>query len=455
MTDQKPKRPKKPLGKARLLEGKCIACGDRCAAACPVDCITMLDNGEPEIALDPCTGCKKCIKVCPSDALEIFMTPEDYAQLEIFNKWKAERKAARKNEPQEEEPAPEEEDEDAAIKKALEAWKGVWVFVEQVNGEAHVVSWQLLGAGWILAQDLGVELSAFIIGDNVGHLTEKAFGYGADNVYIVDDPVYKNYRTVPYLRASTALVRKYKPEIILMGATGLGRDLAGAVATDLRTGLTADCTGLTISMSDRLLEQTRPAFGGNIMATILSAVHRPQMASVRPHVMPKPEFQSGRKGQLITESVVVPEDEITSKVLEIIQQKSDTTINLPGARVIVSGGKGMMAPENFSLIRELADLLGGSVGCSRRVIDAGWLPYAHQVGQTGKTVKPKLYVACGISGAIQHLVGMQTSDFIIAINKDKNAPIFDVAHLGIVGDVFQILPAVIEQLKQKVSQKAV
>jgi len=237
-----------------------------------------------------------------------------------------------------------------------------------------------------------------------------------------------------------------------MGATGLGRDLAGAVATELRTGLTADCTGLTISKADRLLEQTRPAFGGNIMATILSEKARPQMASVRPHVMPKPEFDHGLVGDLIQESFTLPENEITTKILEIVPIDLTKTVQLAAARVIVSGGRGMMGPENFYLVRDLAALLGGVVGCSRATVDAGWMPQSHQVGQTGKTVKPKLYVACGISGAIQHLVGMQNSDYIIAINKDKNAPIFDVAHLGIVGDVFQILPAVIEQLKQQQEQ---
>jgi len=237
-----------------------------------------------------------------------------------------------------------------------------------------------------------------------------------------------------------------------MGATGQGRDLAGAVATELRTGLTADCTGLSISQADRLLEQTRPAFGGNIMATILTETHRPQMASVRPHVMPKPDFQSGRQGSVILEEFSLPEDQITTKILEVIPLRSESTVNLAAARVIVSGGRGMMGPENFALLRELADLLGGVIGCSRSAVDAGWLPHAHQVGQTGKTVKPKLYIACGISGAIQHLVGMQNSDYIIAINKDKNAPIFSVAHLGIVGDLFEILPALIAELQNHYAQ---
>ncbi len=430
MADNKPdtpKKPKRPLGKVRYLEGKCIACGDACQAACPFDAIEMNDLGEPIIVLEKCTGCRKCIKVCPSQAIEVFYTPDEQKILDEYYRPVDKKKIA--------------------ATKGISEWKGVWVFVEQVDGKAHTVSWELLGVGRKLAADLGVELAAFILGSKVQHLIEEAFGYGADKVYIIDDAILKDYRTPPYLHASVQLIKKYKPEIVLMGATGLGRDLAGAVATKLRTGLTADCTGLTISMDDRLLEQTRPAFGGNIMATILSETARPQMASVRPHVMPKPEFQTGKKGEIVTDTIEMLEETILTKILEIIPIEMDQTVDLPSARIIVSGGRGMMAPENFYLVKDLAKVLGGAVGCSRGAVDAGWMPQVHQVGQTGKTVKPKLYFACGISGAIQHLVGMQTSDYIIAVNKDKNAPIFDVAHLGIVGDVFEILPPLIEQLR--------
>jgi electron transfer flavoprotein alpha subunit len=245
-----------------------------------------------------------------------------------------------------------------------------------------------------------------------------------------------------------ALVRKYRPEIVLMGATGLGRDLAGAVATRLETGLTADCTGLSIDKDRRLLEQTRPAFGGNIMATILTETARPQMASVRPYVMPCPAFESGRTGQLIVEPWTLAEDAITTKVLDVIAASSEGSVDIAGATVVVSGGRGMGAPENFRLLEELAQSLGGVVGASRGAVAAGWVPHGRQVGQTGKTVKPRLYIACGISGAIQHLVGMQDSDRIIAINKDANSPIFEVAHLGIVGDVLEIVPALTRRLRQ-------
>lgn len=427
------KKPKKPRGVARYIEGKCIACGARCQSACPVDAIEMNNRDEPVILLAKCIGCQKCLKVCPAGALEMYYTPDEQKILAEYNRAQAGIEAP------------------ASAPTAAE-WKGVWIFVEQTNGTAHPVSWELLGAGRALARDLGVELAAFILGSGIQNLIPEAFGYGADKVYVIDNAVLKHYRTYPYLEASLQLIRKYKPEIVLMGATGQGRDLAGAVATELRTGLTADCTGLSISQADRLLEQTRPAFGGNIMATILTETHRPQMASVRPHVMPKPDFQSGRQGSVILEEFSLPEDQITTKILEVIPLRSESTVNLAAARVIVSGGRGMMGPENFALLRELADLLGGVIGCSRSAVDAGWLPHAHQVGQTGKTVKPKLYIACGISGAIQHLVGMQNSDYIIAINKDKNAPIFSVAHLGIVGDLFEILPALIAELQNHYAQ---
>jgi electron transfer flavoprotein alpha subunit len=233
-----------------------------------------------------------------------------------------------------------------------------------------------------------------------------------------------------------------------MGATGLGRDLAGAVATDLKTGLTADCTSLTIDTKMRILEQTRPAFGGNIMATILTETRRPQMASVRPHVMPKPEYKAGAKGQLIEDPFTMTEDEIPTKVIEIIKSASESSVNITGAKVLVAGGRGMITAENFKMLDKLAEIVGGVVAGSRCAVDEGWIKHDRQVGQTGKTVHSKLYIACGISGAIQHLVGMQDSEFIIAINKDKTAPIFDVAHLGIVGDCMEVIPSLIARLEQ-------
>jgi len=435
------KKKKKPRGKARLIAGKCIACGARCQMSCPSDAIEMNEQGEPIISLEKCIGCRKCVKACPAAALEMYLTPEEEKLLAGMQADAAEQ-------------SEEDVHEAADAKTGVAAWKGVWVFVEQNEGKAHPVSWELLGVGRTLANDLGVDLSAFVLGSGVKGLAEEAFGYDADRVYLVDDPILNHYRTPSYLHGSLALINKYKPEIVLMGATGLGRDLAGAVATALRTGLTADCTGLTIDKKMRLLEQTRPAFGGNIMATILTETCRPQMASVRPHVMPRPQFQPGKRGELIIEPFQLSEDSISTRILEIQPLLTEGSINIAGANVIVSGGRGLLQAENFKMLQELADLLGGVVGASRSAIDAGWMPHARQIGQTGKTVRPKLYIACAISGAIQHLVGMQDSDHIIAINKDKNAPIFEVAHLGIVGDIFEIIPGVIEQLRRSGAKAA-
>ncbi len=435
------KKKKKPRGKARLIAGKCIACGARCQMSCPSDAIEMNEQGEPIISLEKCIGCRKCVKACPAAALEMYLTPEEEKLLAGMQADAAEQ-------------SEEDVHEAADAKTGVAAWKGVWVFVEQNEGKAHPVSWELLGVGRTLANDLGVDLSAFVLGSGVKGLAEEAFGYDADKVYLIDDPVLNHYRTPSYLHGSLALINKYKPEIVLMGATGLGRDLAGAVATALKTGLTADCTGLTIDKKMRLLEQTRPAFGGNIMATILTETCRPQMASVRPHVMPRPQFQPGKRGELIIEPFQLSEDSISTRILEIQPLLTEGSINIAGANVIVSGGRGLLQAENFKMLQELADLLGGVVGASRSAIDAGWMPHARQIGQTGKTVRPKLYIACAISGAIQHLVGMQDSDHIIAINKDKNAPIFEVAHLGIVGDIFEIIPGVIEQLRRSGAKAA-
>jgi electron transfer flavoprotein alpha subunit len=310
----------------------------------------------------------------------------------------------------------------------------------------------LLGKGRELAEVLGVELAALVIGHQVEHLCRESFTYGADKAYLVDDEVFRHYRTEPYQLAICRLVDAQMPEVILVGATGLGRDLAGAVATTLETGLTADCTGLAID-DKRNLMQTRPAFGGNIMATIMCDKFRPQMATVRPHVMTMPERDMERSGEIVRFSCPIGEDEILVKVLEVIDDRNRDQVDIGGAEFIVSGGRGMMGKENFALLQELADELGGVVGSSRSAVDAGWMPPERQVGQTGKTVRPKIYIACGISGAIQHLVGMQDSDTIIAINRDRNAPIFEVATYGIVGDLFQVIPALTNRLREIKSAK--
>lgn len=330
----------------------------------------------------------------------------------------------------------------------LSAYKGVWVFLEQVGGEAAPVSWELLGVGRKLAQDLGVELGGALLGYGVEHLAQEAFAHGADIVYLMDDPILKNYRTDPYARGMINLIRKHRPEIVLMGATTLGRDLSGVVATELETGLTADCTMLEIDPEKKLLKQTRPAFGGNIMATILTKDRRPQMATVRPRVMPMPARTSGRTGRLVKEELGIQEEDVLTKVLELVKEPGKA-VYLDKAEIIVSGGRGLGEKANFALIEELAQALGGTVGASRAAVEAGWISADHQVGQTGTTVRPKIYFAIGISGAIQHLVGMQTSDVIVAINKDPDAAIFKVATYGIVGDLMKIVPALTREFKKR------
>ena len=429
------KPPKKPRGKASLLEGKCIACGARCQSACPVDAIEMNDAGEPIIITSRCIGCVKCVKVCPVQALEMSFTPEE---LRVLQQLASAPPAAG---------APEEDPEEAALAKRLAGYRGVWVFIEQTGGEAAKVSWELLGKGKELALDRECELAAVVMGDGVEELCRQAICYGAEKVYLMDAPVLRHYRTEAYQRGVCALVDKYRPEVILMGATGLGRDLAGVVATKLATGLTADCTGLSIDEKGNLM-QTRPAFGGNIMATIVCDKFRPQMSTVRPHVMPMPHFNPASQGEIVRESVPVTEEEMKVKVLKILMDGgAGSQVDIAGAEFIVSGGRGMMGKENFAMLEELAEVLGGVVGASRSAVDAGWMPPDRQVGQTGKTVRPKVYIACGISGAIQHLVGMQDSDVVIAINRDPEAPIFQVASYGIVGDLFRIIPALTRKLR--------
>ncbi|AVX29662.1 electron transfer flavoprotein alpha subunit apoprotein [Carboxydocella thermautotrophica] len=404
----------------------CIGCGI-CVDTCPVQALSLVDGVS---VVDPkqCVDCGACVKVCPTNAITLDKPL-----------------AAQKKQPA----TPAE----PAVKKAAPAaegdYQGVWVFVEQMEGEAAPVSWELMGEGRKLADKLGVELAGVILGAQAEHLVPEAFAYGADKVYIIDDPVLARYRTEPYLHGLVKLIRQYRPEIVLMGATTLGRDLSGTVATELRTGLTADCTVLDINPETRLLEQTRPAFGGNIMATILCRTRRPQMATVRPRVMAMPPRQEGRSGQVIREELGLKEEEIQTKVLEYITAGA-AGVYLDKAEIIVAGGRGVGA-KNWPLLEELAQVLGGTVGASRAAVEAGWASPAQQVGQTGYTVRPKVYFAVGISGAIQHLVGMQTSDTIVAINNDANAPIFKIADYGIVGDAAQILPALVENFKQQLA----
>ncbi|MDD5616792.1 MAG: electron transfer flavoprotein subunit alpha [Candidatus Methanoperedens sp.] len=424
---EKEKNIKKPRGVARLIPGICIACGARCQSDCPEDAIEMNEKGEPVINTAKCIGCRRCVKICPSQALEMYFTPEERNILAGM--------------------AATAPGEAAVGETGIQEYRGVWIFVEHTEGKPATVSWELLGEGSKLAKTLGVELCSLVIGDHVEHLCQESFAYGASKVYLIDAPVFHHYRTETYFRAICYLVDKYKPEILLMGATGMGRDLAGAVATKLKTGLTADCTGLDIDEKGYLL-QTRPAFGGNIMATILTEKTRPQMSTVMPHVMARANMDASRTGTIVRESMDINEEYLPTRVIEVIEDATGEQLDLAGAEIIVSGGRGMCGSENFAILQQLADELGGAVGCSRAAVEAGWMPAERQVGQTGKTVRPKIYIACGISGAIQHLVGMQGSDVIIAINQDKKAPIFEVATYGIVGDVFQVVPAIISTIRE-------
>lgn len=336
----------------------------------------------------------------------------------------------------------------------LKAYKGVWVFIEHEQGDVHSVSWELLGEGRKLADKLGVELSGVVMGAPglpTRRYCEQAFFYGADNCYLIEDPVLANYRNEPFTKGMTALVNRFKPEILLLGATTQGRDLAGSVATTLETGLTADCTELNIDMDNRGLAATRPTFGGSLLCTIITKNYRPQMATIRPRVMSMPECNKLRSGRIIEFPLDMPEHSIVTKVLQYLPDQAQDKPQLPFADIIIAGGRGMKKPENFQLIWSLAKVLGAEVGATRPVVQSGWVEPDRQVGQSGKTVRPKLYIAAGISGAIQHRVGMEGADVIIAINNDPNAAIFDFAHYGIVGNAMTILPALTEVFKQQLA----
>jgi len=389
-----------------LLE-KCVGCR-LCIGGCPFNAIAV-ENRKARI-LDNCTLCGACVSSCKFNAID-------------FRKDEAEGPVD------------------------ISSYKGVWIFGEQKNGSPANVALELLGAGRRLAEQLQVDVSAVLLGDNVGETAKTLIAHGADNVYLVDHPSLKYFNDESYTDIFVQLIEKYKPEIVLMGASTYGRSLAPRVASRLNTGLTADCTGLEIDVERRILMQTRPAFGGNLMATIICPDHRPQMSTVRPRVMKALEPDHSRTGNIIRPDVRIPEN-LKVRVLDVVTTLCEK-VNLTEADIIVSGGRGLGDPKNFALVEELANVLGGAVGASRATVDAGWIDYCHQVGQTGKTVAPRVYFACGISGAIQHLAGMSSSDVIIAINKNPDAPIFRVATFGIVGDVLEILPLLTKEFKAR------
>jgi electron transfer flavoprotein alpha subunit len=393
------------VGSIEVVAERCVGC-EACLPACLYDAIEMKDG--LAVIKDSCTLCGACVDACKFDAILL-------------------RTERREDVP-------------------LGDYRGVWVVAETRHGAFHGVSFELLGKGRELADALDVSLSAVLLGANVERAARELIERGADTVYVVDSPELEHYVDEPYANAVAMLIAKHKPEIVLTGATTVGRSLIPRVAIQVRTGLTADCTGLDIDGEKGLLLQTRPAFGGSIMATIVCPNHRPQMATVRHKVMRALEPDPKRTGAIVRETI--PKKLLASKA-EYVRFVKDVTqaVNIAEADIIVSGGRGMGGPEHFKVIEELATVLGGAVGASRAAVDAGWIQYSHQVGQTGKTVQPKLYIACGISGAVQHLAGMQSSKVIVAINKDPGAPIMRHATYGIVGDLFEVVPALTKCLK--------
>ncbi|MEY8417292.1 electron transfer flavoprotein alpha subunit apoprotein [Tissierella praeacuta DSM 18095] len=390
----------------KVIELKCIGCG-KCVRVCPFDAIDMIDK-KAKIN-EKCTACGQCVVACPVKAIE------------------------------------KEEKKFRAGGVDVELYRGVWVFAEQRDGELLNVAIELVGEGRKIADALETELTAVLLGKDVDNLAEKLVKYGADNVLYADHPLLNVYTTDGYTKIIYDLIKERKPEIMLIGATNIGRDLGPRISARVHTGLTADCTKLDVDLENRRLMQTRPAFGGNLMATIICPDHRPQMSTVRPGVMEKAKYDESRKGNIVKFTPDLKDEDIRAKVIEVVKG-GKAEVQLEESKIIVSGGRGLGNPEGFKLIEDLAKKLGGVVGASRATVDAGWIEHGHQVGQTGKTVRPSLYVACGISGAIQHLAGMQDSKVIVAINKDADAPIFKIADYGIVGDVYEVLPELIEAL---------
>jgi electron transfer flavoprotein alpha subunit len=384
----------------------CTGC-ETCLESCPYTAIEM--KGDKAFINEYCQICRTCLSVCPVGAIK------------------------------------ESGESMQGKQDDFDSYRGVMTFAEQRHGTVSQVSLELLGAGRKLAHKLGAPLSVVLFGAGKSE-AEELIRWGAETVYLCDREEYREFNDEPYASLLAHVIREYKPEIVLAGATPIGRSFLPRVAARLSTGLTADCTSLDIDTDTRNFLQVRPAFGGNIMATILCPNRRPQMATVRPKVMKKGDYDASRTGTIVTMN---PERiESRTRVLESVKELSEVMVNLHEADVIVSGGRGIGGPEGFKMLETLAGLLGGAVGASRAAVDEGWVAYSHQVGQTGKTVCPKIYIACGISGAVQHLVGMQSSDIIIAINKNPEAPIFGVASYGIVGDVREVVPALINKLRE-------
>ena len=392
----------------RVIEDKCNGCG-LCVKACPTAAIEVDPKKLAIIDLDLCSYCGSCVSACRFRAIAI--------------------------------------DIEKQAKEDLSQYSGVWVFGEQFRGKIAPVVFELIGIGRQLADDRKSELAVVVLGDKLDNAAAELSEFPLDKVYLCEAPELAQYDGERYARVLTDVIRERKPEIMLAGATTTGRSFLSQVAIRVYTGLTADCTGLAIGEDDGLLYQTRPAYGGNIMATILCPYTRPQMATVRHKVFPtSPKRSNGSKAEIVRLNAKPQLLSSRSEILDFIEQ-CEATVNIVEADVIVSGGRGIQDPSNFAIIEDLAKALGGAVGASRAAVDAGWIPYCHQVGQTGKTVCPKLYIACGISGAVQHQAGMSSSDTIIAINKDPDAPIFQLASFGFVGDCLEIVPLLTKKIR--------
>jgi electron transfer flavoprotein alpha subunit len=407
---------------AEIISDKCIGC-QICVAECPVGAIEM-SGGTALIDPEVCIGCGKCFEVCPVEAVKF----ERKRRLETVRKDKA------------------------MPQGRFAGYRGVAVFIEVFEGQGATVSWELAGKARELAEKLHTNVTGLLLGHGVEQIAREAIAYGCDDVHVIDDPLLETYRSRPYGKALTALCEKVKPEILLIGATSAGRDLAGIVATNIETGLTADCTGLDIDEEKNVLLMTRPTFGGNIMATIFCQHHRPQMSTVRPKVFKLPDRILQKTGNIHQHPFEPFRDELP-EIIEFIRDVADGgTIDIARFPALIVAGKGACDPESMPLLQELADVVGGVVACSRPVVEAGFMGYDRQVGQTGKTVSPKLYIGIGVSGAVQHLVGMQGSEKIIAINSDPQAPIFNVADAGIVGDYRKVVPLLIARLHAKMDR---
>jgi electron transfer flavoprotein alpha subunit len=399
-------------------------------------------GSEIRIDLDRCSGCESCLEVCPFSALEIRDgKPVVNDQCTLCG-------ACAEACPEGAITLPER----TSASSPETGYQGVMVFAEQRLGRLAEVVFELLHKGRELANTLEVSLTAALLGRNLAPLAAELAAQGADRIYTVDDPRMEGFTDEVYGEALTQIIRAVRPEILLAGATPVGRSFIPKVATQVGTGLTADCTELSIDPEKKHLLQTRPAFGGNIMATIICPLRRPQMATVRAKVMKRGAAAPGHPGEVVPFEMDWDRVAGKTRLLEIVEELTEK-VRLAEADIIVAGGRGLQEGKNFALIRELADSLGGAVGASRGAVDSGWIPYAHQVGQTGKTVAPKVYLAIGVSGAVQHLVGMQSSETIVAVNSDPQAPIFDVATYGIVGNLFEVVPEMIRQLKAAAGQK--